>query len=224
MSQQFLKYIQRGATAEVADAVAADPTLISWRDVQGVSALMWSIYTGQTLVRDYFLAQRLQAGLALDTFEAAAIGDATALTDALNADPETIRDQSGDGWTALHLAAAFGTPAAVKLLIEKGAAVGAVSTNPQKNQPLHAALALGRNPESILLLLQGGADPNARQSGGFTAIFSAAAANRRDLIELLLSHNANPQAVNDFGQTPATYARQREHNELADWLESLPAR
>jgi len=224
MSQQFLKYIQRGATVEVADAVAADPALLAWRDVQGVSALMWAIYHGQVLVRDFLLAERLRTGVALDAFEAAAVGDVESLSKALDAVPDVVHEQSGDGWTALHLAAAFGTPEAVKLFLEKGASVHAVSKNAQKNQPLHAALALGRNPETIRLLLAAGADTNARQTAGFTPIFSAAAANLRDLTELLIAHGADPSLTNDFGQTAAGFARERNHQEMADWLDSLPTK
>jgi ankyrin repeat protein len=222
MSQQFLKYIQRGATVEIADAVAADPSLLVWKDVQGVSALMWAIYSGQTLVRDFLLAERLRTGVALDAYEAAAVGGVESLTRAIDATPGIVQEQSGDGWTALHLAAAFGTPEAVQLLLDRRAPVDAVSTNAQKNQPLHAALALGRNPETIQILLKAGADPNARQTGGYTAIFSAAAANRRDLVELLVVHGAYPAVLNDFGQSASGFARKRNHVELADWLDSLP--
>jgi ankyrin repeat protein len=221
VSQAFLKFIQRGATVEVADAVAADPTLIQWRDAQGVSALMWSIYSGQTLVRDFLLVELDRSGATLDIFEAAATGNLAALESALFAQPDLVSEWSTDGWTPLHLAAAFGTPEAVQLLLERGASVDAVSKNPQTNQPLHAALALGRNPETIRLLLAAGADPNARQTAGYTALFSAAAANRRDLAEILIAHGANPSLQNDFGQTAATFARERNHAELADWLESL---
>jgi uncharacterized protein len=221
MSQQFLKFIQRGATAEVADAVAADPELLSWRDAQGVSALLWSIYSGQTLVRDFFLAEMAQSGIALDVFEAAAAGNLAALRQALDASPDSVSAYSADGWTPLHLAAAFGTPEAVRLLLESGASVNAISKNAQTNQPLHAALALGRNAESIRLLLDAGADPNARQTAGFTAIFSAAAANRLDLAEILVAHGANAGILNDFGQSAAGFARERSHTELADWLEAL---
>jgi len=219
MSQQFLRFIQRGATAEVADAVAADPSLLTWRDAQGVSALLWAIYSGQALVRDYFVAEHLRVGIPLDTCEAAALGNSQALGAALEAAPATVNELAGDGWTPLHLAAAFGTPEAVSLLLARGAAVDAVSANPQSNQPLHAAAALGRNPASVELLLEAGADPNARQAGGYTAIFSAAAANRQDLCELLLIHGANPAVVNDFGQTPAALARERGHAALAGWLD-----
>jgi ankyrin repeat protein len=223
MSQQFLKLIQRGATAEIADAVAADPALLSWRDAQGVSALIWSIYSGQPLVRDYLLAEKSRIGELLDIFEASAIGDALTLRQILNETPQAAHEFSGDGWTPLHLAAAFGTPEAVHLLLENGAQVDAVSKNPQTNQPLHAALALGRNPETIKLLLDAGANPNARQTGGFTPIFSAAAANRRDLAEALIAHGADAAIQNDFGQTAAGFARERNHTELAVWLESLTA-
>ena len=223
MSQQFLKYIQRGATVEVADTVAADPSLLAWRDVQGVSALMWAIYSGQELVRDFLLTERLRTGIALDAYEAAAVGNADSLATALDITPGAIVEPTGDGWTALHLAAAFGSPETVQLLLSRGASVDALSTNAQKNQPLHAALALGRNPETIRLLLDAGADPNARQTGGYTAIFSAAAANRRDLTELLVTRGADPALLNDFGQSAAGFARERGHTELADWLESLPA-
>jgi len=224
MSQQFLKHIQTGATAEVADAVASDPSLLFWRDPQGVSALLWSIYFGQPLVRDFLKLQLAQAGVALDAFEAAALGDIPRLTQAIEASPEAIRERTGDGWTALHLAAAFSTPEAVEILLQKGADVAAISHNAQKNQPLHAALALGRNPESISLLLAAGADPNARQTAGFTALFSAAAANRRDLAELLIDAGAAPSLTNDFGQTAASFARERNHTEIANWLESLPTK
>jgi ankyrin repeat protein len=78
---------------------------------------------------------------------------------------------------------------------------------------------LGRNPEAVVLLLKAGADPNARQTAGFTAIFSAAAANRRDLAELLIANGADPAIKNDLGQTAAGFARERSHKELADWLE-----
>jgi ankyrin repeat protein len=233
MSQQFLKHVQRGEAAEVAEAIASDPTLLTWRDTQGVSALMWSIYAGQTTIRNFLLVQIANQGLALDLFEAAAVGDPAEIKAALEPEPaepgqlvqllpsDLIQSYSADGWTALHLAAAFGTPEAVKLLIDHGAKVDAVSKNPQANQPLHAALALGRNPESIRLLLDAGADPNARQTAGYTALFSAAAANRSDLAELLIAHGANPTLTNDFGQTAATLARERGHTELADWLESM---
>lgn len=218
----FLKLIQSGATADVAEAVELDPALAELRDPQGVSALLWAVYFGQPLVRD-FLLQRLAAhGVALDIFEAAATGNETQIRALAKEDPSCIQAFAGDGWSALHLAAAFGNPAAVAALLALGARVNTVSENAQHNQPLHAAAALGRERETIEMLLAHGADSNATQVGGYTAIFSVVAANRQDLAEILLAHGANPHHRNDDDKTPAMYARERGHAEIASWLESLP--
>lgn len=222
MSQKFLKLIQSGATAEIAAEVEADSKLLEARDSQGVSALIWSVYAGQPVVRDYLLAQLATHGVLLDVFEAATVGDVLRLEDILAADPGAVHAWSGDGWTALHLAAAFGTPATVDMLLQHGAQIDAVARNPQRNQPLHAALALGRDRETVRLLLAHGADPNVTQVGGFTPLFSAATANRRDLVEMLIECGAHAQHRSDLGKTAAEFARERGHAELADWLEKQP--
>jgi len=219
VSQQFIKLIRNGATADIAAAVERNPELVQARDPQGVSALLWSVYSGQPLVRDYLLAQLVTHGVLLDVFEAASLGDALRLEDVLTVDPAAAHSFSGDGWTPLHLAAAFGAPETVDLLLQHGAQVDAVSKNPQRNQALHAALALGRNPDTVRVLLAHGADVNARQVGGFTALFSAASAGRRDLAELLIEHGAHALVRNDLGKSAADCARERGHGELADWLE-----
>jgi ankyrin repeat protein len=222
VSQTFFKLIQTGATADVAGSVQDDPSLVRTHDANGVSALTWSIYMGQPLVRDFLLAELAHQHVDLDIFEAAAVGDTARLAAILNADSQAANSYSPDGWTPLHLAAAFATPEAVELLLKAGAKVDAVAKNPQNNQPLHAALALGRNPETVKLLLAAGADPNAVQAAGFTPIFSAATANRKDLAELLIQAGAHAQVRSDHGKTPADFAREREHDELADWLSIQP--
>jgi len=222
VSQAFLKLIQGGATAEIAAAVEADPALVQARDPQGVSPLLWSVYAGQPMMRDYLLTQLAMRGVGLDIFEAAAVGDVLRLEDILGVDPGEGHAFSGDGWTALHLAAAFATPEAADMLLQHGAQVDAVSRNPQRNQALHAALALGRNFDTVRLLLAHGADPNATQAGGFTPLFSAAAANRRDLAEILIESGARAQHRSDLEKTAAEFARERGHAELADWLEGQP--
>lgn len=214
----FLKLIQTGATAEIADAVERDPALAEYRDPQGVSALLWAIYMGQSLVRDYLLARLAAHGALLDIYEAAALGDIPRLKAILSADSEAVNLPAGDGWTPLHLAAAFGSPEAAEVLLSHGALVDAVSQNAQHNQPLHAALALGRNPATVQLLLDKGADPNARQTGGYTPLFSAGAAGRLDLAELLIRSGADATLTSEDGKTAAQFARERGQAELADWL------
>jgi ankyrin repeat protein len=223
MSQYFVKIIQTGATSEIATAAGADPGLVEARDAQGISALLWSVYAGQTMVRHYLLTQLAARGILLDVFEAAAVGDVLRLEDILTADPGASHSFSGDGWTALHLGAGFGPPEATDMLLQHGAQVDAISRNAQRNQPLHAAVALSRNAETVRLLLAHGADPNAMQVGGFTALFSAATANRRDLAEMLIENGARADHRCDLEKTAADFARERGHSELADWLDSQAA-
>ena len=223
MSQDFLQLIQSGDAAAVAAALENDLSLAQYRDAQGVSALLWSVYTGQRKVSLLLMAKLATLSVPLDVFEAASTGDEARLQAILSEKASAVEEFSSDGWTALHLAAAFGTPLSVGALIFRGARVDAISQNAQQNQPLHAALALGKNPSTIELLVSHGADVNATQAGGFTPIFSAAAANRIDLVEMLMEHGANPRHTSDQGNTPADIAREHGHAELADWLDSLPA-
>ncbi|HTX42873.1 MAG TPA: ankyrin repeat domain-containing protein [Acidobacteriaceae bacterium] len=208
--------IRRGKSKELAEQIEAQPELAQARDAQGVSALLWSVYAGQTAMRDLIRGRVPE----LDLFEAAALGDPEQLQTLIAADPEAVRQFSGDGWTALHLAAAFGGPEAVRLLLAQGASVQAVSRNPQKNQPLHAALALGQETAAIRLLLDAGADANARQAGGFTPLHSAAAAGKGEAAALLLERGADPGLADDQGKRPADYARERGHGAVAEMLES----
>ena len=154
MSQRFLNLIRSGQTAEVAAAADEDQSLLTCRDAQGVSAFLWSIYNQQPLIRDYLLTHLA----ALDIFEASALGDCTRLEPLLRQDPMLVHATSADGWAPLHLAAAFGGPQATALLLAHGAHVHRFSHNPMRNQPLHACIALSRDPETARVLIAQGAD------------------------------------------------------------------
>jgi ankyrin repeat protein len=207
VSQRFLNLIRGGQTAEVAAAAEEDPSLIDCRDAQGVSAFLWSIYNQQPLIRD-FLLTKLPA---LDIFEASALGDCTRIEPLLRQDAMLVHATSADGWAPLHLAAAFGGPQATALLLAHGAHVHRFSHNPMHNQPLHACIALGRDPETVRILIAQGADVNMEQAGGYTPLHQAAAAGLEELIQLLLEAGAKQDMRCHQGKTPADYARERHH-------------
>jgi uncharacterized protein len=217
VSKSFLDLVKRGATTEIAAWVEEEPQIAESRDAQGVSALLWSVYSGQTLVRDF-----LRSGLELDLSEAAALGDTARLAALLGPDPETAKQlansRSADGWPLLHLAAAFADAATVKLLLEAGADPQQVAATPMRNQALHAVLALAKDPEIIRLLIARGADANAVQTAGYRPLHEAAAAGRLDLVQMLLDAGADPAARCDRGKTAADYARERGHAEVAATL------
>jgi ankyrin repeat protein len=56
------------------------------------------------------------------------------------------------------------------------------------------------------LLLEAGADPNARQQGGFTPLHSAAHTDDVEMAGLLLAHGADPALVTDDGRDSARIA------------------
>jgi uncharacterized protein len=138
----------------------------------------------------------------LDVFEAAAIGDVERLRSLLAADPALAGAWSEDGFTALHFAAFFGHPDAAKLLVERGADLEARSTNTQfalDAAPLHSASAAGQL-EVCEVLLDAGADVNAVQHGGYTALLDAAANGNSELVALLIERGADRTARLDDGR------------------------
>lgn len=143
-------------------------------------------------------------------FGAAADGDLAALERHVRADHLVLAAFSPDGFTPLHLACFFGRAAAATWLVKEGGPVNEPARNEMKVHPLHSAAA-GPEPAARLalarILLEYGADPNARQQQGFTALHAAAQHGDEALAKLLLEHGADPSLTTDDGRTPADLAR-----------------
>ena len=153
-----------------------------------------------------------------DVHAAAKSGDVDEVAALLSMDNRLTRTFDTDGWSPLHLAAHYGHAEVVALLLHNNAPVDLRSTNQMANTALHAALA-GRRADVVKVLLDAGADVNAKQHGGWNALHAAAASGDRQLVELLLSRGADASAVNDAGVTAAAIARDRGQVEVAELLE-----
>src|ERR1035438_532582 len=227
-SQRALELLQAGDTEGLRRLLEQDPPASDARDANGVSLLMHSLYRGHRDLAE-LIASKLIASKkkALDIFEAASLGHLdrlkTCLDDAGLRDPSAVNAYSKDGFTALHFACFFGQPAAARLLIDSGAAVDALASNPTQVMPLHSA-ASARNLEAASLLLEHGAPVNARQQKGWVPIHAAPQNGDRALVELLLKHHADPKLANDEGKTPAIVARDKGHEEIAALLRSEEGR
>ena len=133
--------------------------------------------------------------------EAAIKGDLAALEAAVaqggridGRDPE--HDQS-----ALFLAVMFGRAAVAGYLVRSGANVN--DRDDQQRTPLMVA-----SIKTAPLLIENGADRDARDVTGATALIKAATRCDRDMIRLLLSYGANAGLKTNDGQTAVDIAEE----------------
>jgi ankyrin repeat protein len=153
-----------------------------------------------------------------DIHVAAKNGDTDEVAALLSMDSRLTRTHDSNGWTPLHLAAHYGHADIVSIMLHNNAPVDIRSTNTMANTPLHAALA-GRRNDVSKMLIEAGADVNARQHGGWVPLHAAAANGDREMVDLLIARGADRSAINDAGVSAAAIARERGHAALADSLD-----
>jgi ankyrin repeat protein len=153
-----------------------------------MSDVLQAVYRGD---RDE--AERLAGGRELDVFEASALGRTERVRELVDADPSLANAWADDGFQPLGLASFFGQPETARVLVEQGADVNSASRNQMKVMPLHSAAA-AQDPhvrhEIAELLLEAGADPNARQQDDYTPLMAADQHGDARLRELLVAHGA----------------------------------
>jgi ankyrin repeat protein len=164
-----------------------------------------------------------------------AYGNSTLVAAALGNDLETIRmivaagvdAGAGNkaGFAPIHAAAGYrANIAATRLLLSKGANVNAVAMAPshflelpapKAGQPMLSQLtaltmiAPYGPVELVKILLDAGADVNARDARGMTPLMLAVGTDRQDpaVIRMLLEHHADPSLKSSDGETAADWAR-----------------
>jgi ankyrin repeat protein len=217
--EDALEVVRTGDASRLAGLLAADPTLAEARSENGLSLLIQACYHRKPELVDMLRAARTS----LDLFEAASVAGAEDRgAELLAADPALATAWSGDGFTALHLAAFFDREPMARLLLERGADRDAVARNPMSVRPLHSAAA-SRSGAIVALLLDRGADVNAQQAGGWTALHAAAMFGDLPMVERLLDRGAEAGRANDQGKTALDLAVEKGHTEVAAVLRGRTA-
>lgn len=180
-----------------------------------ISEILMAVYQGKSDV----VAELLASGIQLNIFEAAATGQTDQLRALIQKDPSLVNTHSPDGFTPLGLAAFFGHAQAVDALLAAGALVNTASRESMKLTPLASAMAVQRN-DIARTLIEHGANVNARGDNDVTPLHTAAARGNLESATLLLDHGADINAATKDGKTPMTYAQERNHPAMVEFLRS----
>jgi uncharacterized protein len=195
-AQEIFDVIRAGDKARLEALLAADRKLVDVRNELGHSPVLIAQYHH----KHDLVAVLLAAGPTLDVFDAASVGRTERVAELLDADPTLVNAYSRDGFFPLGLAAFFGHPETVRLLLARGADVAQVAKNPMRIQAIHAAVA-GRSPEAVKMIVEAGAPINAQQHKGWTALHEVVNKKDLDLTRYFLAHGADPKLQNDEGKS-----------------------
>jgi len=214
MSQDFFEAATGGDVSKVRAMLQADPSLARSRDDNGVSVIMKATYYGKKEV----VAALLESGVELDVFEATATGCVDRVTSLIAQDPTLANAYSADSFTPLGFAVFFGQPEVVKALLAAGAEVNAASRESMKVTPL-ASAAAAKQTDIARLLIQHGANLNARAASGHIPLHEASANGNVELVKLLIENGSDVNAKTDDGKTPLDFAIEYKRAEVVELLE-----
>ena len=200
--------IRAGDAARLQALVAADRAAVNVRSEKGYSPVLIAQYHR----KPDCLAVLLAAGPVLDIWDAASVGATARVAELLDADPARLNAYSADGFFPLALAAFFGYPQTVKLLIARGADVGQAARNPMKIQALHSAVT--NSFETVKLLVDAGAPVNAKQDKGWAPLHEAVNRGDAEMTRYLLAHGADPKQQNDDGKSAIGLAAEKGNQDI----------
>lgn len=212
----FITAIKAGEATKVSALLKAHPSLIRAQDEQGQPIVMVAAYHRQVAIAE----QLIEAGAYINALEGAALGRLDLVQAEVAKYPEDIAYVGRDGFTALHLACYFGHAEVAKWLIGQGSDVNAKANNPTQLTPLHAAAACNSTP-IVEMLLAGGSDVHALQTGGISAFHTAASRDNVAMMQLLLSYGVDANALTDNGQSALDIATAREKTAAVAFLQEL---
>src|SRR5437879_298316 len=211
----LLKSAQKNDLAKAQAILDRNPSLLRMHTPNGTLILTATFYGAGDVVK-LILARTPED--ALNLYEAATIGNARRLKTILGQSRVRVNEATKEeGFDPLGLAAFFGHPEAVKVLLEYGADVNHKPPSRFANTAVDAAVS-GDHADVVRILLAAGANPNVRSEANYTTLHKAAVPGNLDVVRMLLEHAADVHAVRDGGHTPLDDAREKGHTASVDLL------
>lgn len=211
----LLEAVRKDDAVRARTILERSPLILRMRTPNGTLVLS-AVYNGASNALRLLLERTPEDALTLH--EAAATGNPRRLKTILGQSRVRVNTPNPEGFTPLALAAFFGHPDAVKVLLESGADVTLRGPSRFANTALDAAV-VGGNAEIVRTLLGAHSDPNARSEGNHTPLHKAAAHGDAAIVQLLLDAGADPQATRDGGHRPIDDARDAGHATVVGLLE-----
>lgn len=151
-----------------------------------------------------------------DFYRAATMGDRATIEAMLAREPSLVLASDENGFTALHGVAGQDEPALAELLIGSGADVNA------GNDLGMTALHIAQYASIVEVLVRHGADVNARAQNGWTPLHVQAQEGEDtgalEVMEALLNAGADPNSIDEDGNSPMSFARERNEPEKVQLL------
>ncbi len=142
-------------------------------------------------------------GFTQDIYDACRKGNLELIKQLSKVNPDTINTPNKSGYTPLIIAGYRNQLEAVKVLLDLGANVNAVS----EDGTVLTAACYKSNTALVKILLEEHADVNVKNNAGTTPLMFAIMAENEEIVKLLIENKADTQTIDNSRKSTVDFAR-----------------